>query len=149
MSSGTISNNSTASNGGGVEVSAGTTFTLTGGSLTGNTVSTAYGNGPGVYLYSATTSNFTLSPSGAGAVTFGVNDAIYLISGATFNIGTALNTGIDGTVPVAFESAAEETYVAYAVDETMAANSYLKLVSGTINFAYEGDLIYISSLMLK
>jgi hypothetical protein len=141
LSGATLQNN-TGTNGGAIYIGESGSVIITGGKITDNTAT--LGNG----IYVAASNTLTLSPSGTGAITFGEDDAIYLPynSGATtpqvsFNIGEDLDPGVASDVPLAFQNPMSDETVAIALTETMAENSYEKLVSGEMVF-YPDD-IYI------
>jgi hypothetical protein len=147
LKGGAVSGNKTASangGGGGVYIAAGGTLDMTGGSINANSAA----NGRGVYVTQS--GALTLAPSGPGVMSFGSGDTIYLPynSSATpeqvsFNIGADLDTGLaqNTNVPLAFQTPLPDDVVAIARSDTMAENSYEKLVSGSILF-YPDD-IYI------
>jgi hypothetical protein len=83
MNDGTISGN-TAASGGGVNVASGGTFTMTGGTISGNTAS---GNGKGVYT------DGTFSMSGSAVVA--ANNDVYLPTGKQITIAGALTPGLN------------------------------------------------------
>jgi hypothetical protein len=142
VGNGLIVYNTATNNGGGAFVAVGGTATITGGTISGNSAAT----GAGIYV---TASNeLTLSPSGSGAITFGANDAIYLPTGATFNIGARLDTGVSGNVPLSFQNPQVDADVAIASTSDIALYSYGKLTSGTIVFGADGTYIYIVKLSI-
>ncbi|MDR1589929.1 MAG: hypothetical protein LBS51_07030 [Oscillospiraceae bacterium] len=131
---GTIQNSNTSVNGGAIAINSGT-VNMTGGTISGNTA--ALGNG----IYVSASNQLTLSPSGAGAITFGANDAIYLPNSAgtvagqvSFNIGAVLGTGVTGNVPLAFQTPLVNAVVAIATDGDVAFDSYETLYSPPRSF---------------
>jgi hypothetical protein len=137
-----IEGNTAAGAGGGIYLTEGGGATLKAGKLSGN----AAGLGNGVFVSASGT--LTLSPSGDDAISFDEDDAIFLPNSdgtadgqVSFNIGSALDPGVSGTVPLAFRMPIPDAVVAVATDEDVAAESYEKLESGDIVF-YPDD-IYI------
>jgi hypothetical protein len=52
----------------------------------------------------------------------------------SFNIGAALDSGVAGAVPIAFQTPLVNAVVAIAIDEDIAFDSYETLYSGSIIF---------------
>ena len=92
MTGGSVTGNTAAErgDGGGVYVNSGASFTMTGGSITGNTATE--GNGGGVYVYSG--ASFTMtggSITGNNAAEHG--DGVYVHSGGSFSLSGAPTIG--------------------------------------------------------
>jgi hypothetical protein len=146
MSGGSISNNEAGLNGGGVWIPSDIEiiFTLTGGEISGNKV-----NGAGSGVYVTRSGTFEISPSGAGAVSFGTGataNNVYLPSGVTFNIGAELDDGVNGVIPLTIQSATVGRLVAVADSDDIADNSLGALSSGSIEFEAQGANIVIVAL---
>jgi parallel beta-helix repeat protein len=101
MSDGEIIGNTATSNGGGVYVLKDGTFTMSGGEISGNSVSSATSNGGGVYIDSGGT--FTKQ---SGGIIYGSNassalkntatngHAVYVISPSSKRRNTTAGTGV-------------------------------------------------------
>jgi hypothetical protein len=142
MTGGTVASNTAGGNGGALIVgSQSGADTISGGNIVGNTAT--LGNGiydTSTYAADGTTPALTLSPT-AGALYFGSSDAIYLpnTTGAVggqvaFYVGSALNTGVVGTVPLTFQTPLVNAVVATAVTDTVAGSSIASLISTPIKF---------------
>jgi hypothetical protein len=173
MSGGVITSNTAAQDGGGVAVYNEATFTLSGGTLAGNTAGNDGGaievgsesgdvlitggnivgntatNGKGIYVTASDL--LTLDPDGTNVIIFGSSDDIYLPydtsetpAQVSFNIESALNTGVAGQITITFQNANTNDIVAVTPSSDVADNSYESLVSSGITFDTSGADIIIA-----